>query len=129
LADRPEGFKLEGKPGFKRLIPLSELIAAVHGIKQLYGKNIMEKYNKLLAEFGSEFNILLNVPKEQLVKHGEKLAEVIIKNREGKIEVKPGYDGVYGVAMVTGQEKQQVPKDIVSKPHEHTKEQKSLIDF
>jgi PHP family Zn ribbon phosphoesterase len=32
------------------------------------------------------------------------LAELIILNREGKIEVKPGYDGVYGKAVINGRE-------------------------
>ena len=37
------------------------------------------------------------VPKEKLVLFvDEKIAEMIIRNRNGDLEVVPGYDGVYG---------------------------------
>jgi PHP family Zn ribbon phosphoesterase len=35
---------------------------------------------------------------EKLV--GQKLSNLIIKNRESKIKVKPGYDGEYGVPEI-----------------------------
>ncbi len=42
----------------------------------------------------------------------EKLAELIIKNREGKIKIKPGYDGVYGKIILDGEgdEKRKTPQ-------------------
>ena len=49
-----------------------------------------------------EFEILLFVSKEDLLsKELESgLVDLIIKNREGKIKVKPGYDGEYGEAIL-----------------------------
>ena len=41
----------------------------------------------------------LNVSKEELIrelKDNLKLVQLILDNREGKIKVKPGYDGEYG---------------------------------
>ena len=35
----------------------------------------------------------------------EKLAALIIKNRRGKIKIKPGYDGEYGVALLGEEQK------------------------
>ena len=48
--------------------------------------------------FENEFNILLNVCKEELLEKqfDEKLVELILLNRQGKINVKPGFDGEYG---------------------------------
>ncbi|GAH32886.1 unnamed protein product [marine sediment metagenome] len=70
------------------------------------GRRCWEIYNSLIKEFGNEFNILLKVPKEKLVKSfDEKLADLILKNREGKIKVKPGFDGEYGVALLEEKQK------------------------
>lgn len=123
LADRPEGYTPKDRPGFKTLMPLSELIATTLGTKQLYGKKVFEIYNKLIAAFGSEFAIMLEAPEEkikQLV--SEKLTELIIANRQDKIKVKPGYDGVYGEALVDGEE---IPK----KQYKARVRQKNLLEF
>ena len=48
-----------------------------------------------------ELDILLETPFEELKKLvDEKIAKAIIDNREGKISVKPGYDGEYGVPLL-----------------------------
>jgi PHP family Zn ribbon phosphoesterase len=40
---------------------------------------------------------LLNAGEEKLkLLVGEKISKVIMDNREGKLKVQPGYDGVYG---------------------------------
>ncbi len=77
---------------------MHELIAFAKG-STLEGKKTWEIYNKLISKFGNEFNILLNVSKEDLameLKDEDKLIQLILDNREGKIKVKPGYDGKYG---------------------------------
>ena len=105
LADREESYKPKGAIPFRNLIPLSELIA---GILQsgVATKKVWAEYNKLIKQFGNEFNVLLEAKKAQLanVTH-EKIADVIIKNREQKIEVQPGYDGVYGKPIINGSQK------------------------
>lgn len=100
LADREVGFKPDiGKP-YKNLIPLSELISGYVG-SAVATKKVWTVYNNLLDKFSDEFNILLNVPKEELVKTVDgKLADLIIKNRNMEIIVNPGYDGVYGVPIL-----------------------------
>ena len=96
LADRKEGFKPpQGKP-FKTLLPLHELIATRFqtGINT---KKVWQEYNSLIEKFKHEFNILLDVPEFDLKKvTTEKLVQDILRNRDGKIRVKPGYDGEYG---------------------------------
>jgi uncharacterized protein (TIGR00375 family) len=80
------------------LLPLHELIAFAISSK-LENKKTWEIYNNLIEKFENEFNILLNVSKEELInelKDNEKLVKFILENREGKIKVKPGYDGKYG---------------------------------
>ncbi|MFH1607581.1 MAG: endonuclease Q family protein [archaeon] len=92
----------EVKKEFYRLLPLHELISLVTGVG-MQSKKVWAIYNNLIKEFGNEFNILLEVSKEQLISKevDGKLIEVILRNREGKIKVKPGFDGEYGVAQVS----------------------------
>ncbi len=80
------------------LLPLHELIAFSIS-STLASKKTWELYNKIIDKFGNEFNILLDIPKEELIrelKDNLKLVQLILDNREGKINVKPGYDGKYG---------------------------------
>ncbi|MCX8158917.1 MAG: endonuclease Q family protein [Candidatus Pacearchaeota archaeon] len=98
LAKEREGYKLESGKLFYKLIPLHELIAFAFDIN-LTTKKTNSIYMGLIEKFGNEFNVLLRVNKEEMIKAGvdDKLIEMILLNREGKIKVKPGYDGEYGV--------------------------------
>jgi len=96
LADRPEGFVPENAIPFKSLIPLEEIIADALG--QGVGTVEVEKqYKNLIKKFGNEFNVLINVPRSELETTTlPEIAEGIIRAREGKVFIEPGYDGVYG---------------------------------
>jgi uncharacterized protein (TIGR00375 family) len=121
LANRPEGFKPKDSAPYHKLMPLSELIASVNSTS-VATKKVWDIYNKLIDIFGSEYEILLHTPADQLKKIvGDQLADFILKNRQGKIEVKPGYDGVYGSAIF-GDKKPAIPS-ISEQP------QKNLLNF
>ncbi len=122
LADRPESFRPDNAITYKSLIPLSEIISSVLGVDQLYSKKIWDVYNKLIKEFRSEFRILLKAPESDLKKMvNERVADAIIKVRDGKIKIQPGFDGVYGKAVFG--DKTEV------KLNESVKKQKSIADF
>lgn len=100
LADRPEGYIPDNPVPFKTLLPLSEVIAAVIN-QQLGTKKVWDQTMKLINEFGSELNVLLDAPESKLSElTNPLLTSAIMKNRAGKIRVKPGYDGVYGVPLL-----------------------------
>ena len=95
------------KPGNAKpyyvLLPLHELIALAKA-SSLATQKTWKVYNSLIEKFGNEFNVLLHVTREKLadfLRGDESLVELIMLNREGKIRVKPGYDGVYGEAMIS----------------------------
>jgi len=91
--------KKDRKIEFK-ILPLHEILA-LGSNSGINTKKVWGIYEKLISEFENEFNVLLVVKKEELLKFAEeKIVELILKNREGKIDVKPGYDGVYGVAIL-----------------------------
>ncbi len=97
MADRPEGFIPENAIPFKTLLPLYEIISFSCGIGELYSKKVLQEHDKLIEKFGNELNVLLNIPKEELVKvTNEKIVDAIIRVREGRVKYQAGFDGEYG---------------------------------
>lgn len=96
LADRPSGYKPPGALPFKSLIPLEEVIADSLGLL-VNTKQVKREYQELIEKIGNEFEILLNAPYDSLKEATlPEIAEGIIRVREGKTRIEPGYDGVYG---------------------------------
>jgi uncharacterized protein (TIGR00375 family) len=126
LADRPEGFKPDNSIPYKSLMPLSEIISSVLGIEQLYSKKIWDVYNKLINAFGTEFEVLIKVSETRLKGVVDnKIAEAIVGVRDGKVKIRPGYDGVYGKALF-GADTEKERRKVAEVP---IKKQKSIADF
>jgi uncharacterized protein (TIGR00375 family) len=107
LADRPEGFKPDNAIPFKSLIPLDEIIADAKGVAKT-SVSVEREYRAVLPKFGTEFDILLKAPKEELLKGlPPRVAEGVIKVREGKVDIKAGFDGEYGIISIFGEEEKQ----------------------
>jgi uncharacterized protein (TIGR00375 family) len=97
LADRPEGYVASGKPGYKRLLPLSEIIAAVLNVDEPSTQAVWKVYNVLVKRFGDEYSVLLDASKEALNEVVDaQVADAILRVRAGSVTVVPGFDGVYG---------------------------------
>ncbi len=103
LADRELGFKPKNAKPYHTLLPLAEILSILMG-KAVSTKTVTEEYYKI-QKLGSEFDILMKTPKEELLKvTKEKIVDAILKNRAGQVKVQPGYDGVYGKALLNGEE-------------------------
>jgi DNA helicase-2/ATP-dependent DNA helicase PcrA len=111
LANREEGFKSEGAIPFKSLIPLEEIIAESLGTSP-GTKQVTAEYQNLIGQFGNEFRVLLETSREELEKVSfPEIAEGIIRVREGKVNIEPGYDGVYGkIRIFQKGEKKEISK-------------------
>ena len=100
LADRPEGFKPDNAIPFKNLIPLEEIIADSKGVGKA-SVAVERDYHTCLAKFGTEFEILLRASKQDLLKGlPPKIAEGVLRVREGKVNINAGYDGEYGIISI-----------------------------
>jgi len=131
LADRPDGFVPADARPFRSLIPLSELIGACMGIEQVFSRKVWEEYERLVGAFGSEFSVLLNASEKELKKTTrDVIADAILRNREGKIEVEPGYDGVYGTLVLgkAGKKETETPEETKEKIPKRAR-QSSLDSF
>jgi len=99
LADRPEGKTPQNALPYISLVPLNEIIGKAF-LREPYTKEVMEEYQKLISVFGSEFEVLMETPIEEIAKISPRVAEGIKKAREGKINVIPGFDGEFGKVQI-----------------------------
>ncbi len=100
LADRPIGFKPAGAPASHLLIPLTEVIQARLNASGPLVKKVWEQYSALVSPERTELDVLLTVPEEELAQLADpRVVQGILKLRSGKMEILPGFDGVYGLPV------------------------------
>ena len=127
LADRPVDFVPSDKPGFRRLLPLSEIIAAVLNVDSPSTQAVWKIYNRLIEKFNDEYSVLLDVSKEALSEVVDaRVADAILRVRAGSISVVPGYDGVYGKLLLGEPAAVDVPREV---PSRGSVQQMNLGDF
>ncbi|MCW4034239.1 MAG: endonuclease Q family protein [Candidatus Bathyarchaeota archaeon] len=122
LADRPADYVPANVIGYKRLLPLHEIIKAVIGVSSVATKKVWSIYDPLIKRFGDEYTVLMDAPRDEMVKVVDaKVADAVIRVREEKAKVIPGYDGVYGELALFEEEQEAMEPQ---KP-----KQKSMADF
>lgn len=100
LADREQGFRPEGAPGFESVIALKTVLSEVLGVGE-NTKRVAREYDRVVAAFGGELAVLREAPIEAIEGEGPpRLAEALARVRTGDVRVEAGYDGEYGVVRV-----------------------------
>ncbi|MBI4775310.1 MAG: DNA helicase UvrD [Deltaproteobacteria bacterium] len=96
LADRPAGYRPSGSPVCKHIVPVIEVLSEVME-KGVNTQPVQRLYMDLLNRLGPELHILLETSLPLLREHGSELiAEAILRVRDGRLHISPGYDGVFG---------------------------------
>ncbi len=112
LADRDYGYLPPHKPGFKKMVELDKIIAECLSIQNRQAKKVQNIYFEIIKNFGSEFNVLINLTNDELEnlnKYSPLLPIGIRRVRENKLSVEPGYDGEYGkIKIFSAAEKLQI---------------------
>jgi uncharacterized protein (TIGR00375 family) len=101
-----KGIPRNAKP-FHKILPLHEVIA-FYLKKKITSKKVLAMYDWFIEKYGNEFNVLLHIDKNTLIKDLDKdseLALLIADNRIANLKVEPGYDGVYGKLVSKDYEK------------------------
>lgn len=109
LADRTEdNIETVDRLPYKNIVPLPEIIADFYGVNRS-SKKVEQLYFDIINKAGNEFKVTLDLGSDDLKKiMPALLADGIIKMRDKKLTVLPGFDGQYGqVSIFTEQERAQ----------------------
>lgn len=102
-------------PPYVKLVPLHEIIAESL-FSTVVSKKVLELYNTLCEQFGSEMQILLKTPTADIAKINPRLAQGIDKVRRGDIYIRPGFDGEYGIVKIWSDDEKADAKNKDVKP-------------
>lgn len=102
LADRPENTKFlppRARP-FVNLVPLIEIVGEVLQVGSS-SKKALALHAKIISALGNELFVLQEAPKEDLRRvAGSLFEEAVLRVRQGKVHIEPGYDGEYGKVQI-----------------------------
>jgi len=84
------------RPPYVNAVPLIDIIRSVKGIKSSTSKTVINDYNKIIQELGTEYEILIDIPISKIERFDQTIGTVINALRNNEIEYTPGGGGTYG---------------------------------
>ncbi len=101
IADYNEPRHPSFRPKYIHLMPLAELIATVYD-KGVTTKTVQGKWQKLVDNFGTEIDVLINVPIRDIEKIDSNISPAIKSFRDNSLDIVPGGGGKYGHILFNG---------------------------
>lgn len=96
---------------FKSIIPLPNIIADYFSMGK-QSKRVQTLFMNIINQAGNEFKVLLDLSKQELYKiMPVTLADGILRMREGRIKIQPGFDGQYGVVDIFSDKERKLAKE------------------
>lgn len=101
LADREAASVAERKTPYRSIVPLMEIIGEAFDVGPA-SKRVRAEYDLLTNRVANEFTLLLETPLEQIAKEASdaRVVEAIKRVREARLEIAPGYDGIFGTVKI-----------------------------
>ncbi|VVB54480.1 Uncharacterised protein [uncultured archaeon] len=91
------------RPPYKHILPLHEAIALAKGIRNAASKKVGDEWVRLTGKLGSEINVLLYVPLDDIRVLSPDVASVIQRLRNDSLQYVAGGGGQYGRPTLTGE--------------------------
>ena len=95
IADYKEPKHPDFRAEYVHLMPLAEIIATILD-KGITTKTVQARWQKLIDNFNTEIDVLINVPLEDIKKVDSAIAPAIGSFRNNSVDVIPGGGGKYG---------------------------------
>ncbi len=84
------------RPNYINAVPLIDIIRSLKKIKSTTSKSVLNEYNKIIDELGTEFEILIDLPLDKIDNFDKNIGSIIKAFRNNEIEYTPGGGGTYG---------------------------------
>ncbi|MBS4016417.1 MAG: DNA helicase UvrD [Candidatus Latescibacteria bacterium] len=114
LGDRKLGFVPDNAIPYKSLVPLEEIIGEALNV----GRDTLtveKQYKKLTSELNGEFNVLMYAPIDDIKANSdERIGQAVELMRAGKVQINPGYDGVFGKVGIFSAKIDNQPQSMIS---------------
>ena len=66
----------------------------------------MSAYDQIICDGRTEFGVLLDLPESELSRVASpEIVASILNMRNGNVEIRPGFDGLYGIVKIAGVQK------------------------
>lgn len=98
------------RPEYKYLIPLAQIIQTELGKKDIYHKDVIEKYNTIISK-NTEIEVMLEISEKELEKIDIDIAKLVMAFRKGFVVFRPGGAGFYGVPFICYTEEEKLKKE------------------